>query len=295
MQWTEKYRPKDLNSIFNQDILIKICKNKEFIQNMPHLLFYGNAGIGKTTTALSLCKTIYGSDIIKERVLETNASQERGIQVVRDIITMFAKNSINKSKYDNFINPDYKIIILDECDAMTIDAQYALRRIIEIYSKTTRFILICNFIDKIIEPIQSRCALYKFKSFTNENIKLVLDNIIIKENLKISKNIMNHICNKSYGDMRKAINMLYMMRNINDISVLKYEDIINNSLSPLEIAQDLIADNWDIEDIFDIFITFALKKNNIDLIKKIYQGYNNIKNKNSVLIELINILSFIKN
>ena len=146
--WNEKYRPTNINKITNTDIKNLILSNNN-LSNLQHLLFYGSSGIGKTTTALALCKYLYNnnskyiniySKIMNERVLELNASDERGIKVVREKIKIFASQSINT--YDNIV--PFKIIILDEADTMTNDSQYALRRIIEQYSYITRFILICK-------------------------------------------------------------------------------------------------------------------------------------------------------
>lgn len=294
--WTEKYRPYKLENIKNQDILIKILSNKDLQQNLPHLILYGEPGIGKTTTALALCKTIFTSEIIKSRVLELNASDSRGIEVIRTIIKTFAKNTINKVPNC----PNYKVIILDEFDAMTYDAQYALRRIIEIYSNTTRFILICNYLEKIIDPIQSRCALYKFKKFTTTNIKTVIDKIALKENINLTDNKIKYITYKSNGDMRKAINLLYYIRNTDE------ELIDNNFINKikndelLDVVQEIICENYEITEILDQIKEYLIdnnsnnNSNNKESILKLVNGEQNINLKNSVFIELINICNSIK-
>ena len=168
--WVEKNRPQNLNEICYQDdvkkVLISFVKNK----NIPHLLFFGPSGCGKTSSILSLAKDLFGEEY-KNRIKELNASDERGINVIREKIKNYSQESINL----NSNIPPWKIIILDEADNMTIESQYALRRIMEEYSKVTRFCIICNYHNKIIDPIVSRCSVFRFKP---------IPNIIIKNQLK---------------------------------------------------------------------------------------------------------------
>tara|TARA_Y100000589_G_scaffold297994_1_gene306189 strand:- start:857 stop:1834 length:978 start_codon:yes stop_codon:yes gene_type:complete len=200
--WVEKYRPQNLESISGQENLVNTL-NLSLRNNMlPHLLFYGPPGTGKTSTILAISKSIYPTDRY-ERVLELNASHERGITVVRNKIKKFAKNAIkNNSKYP------FKLVILDEADTMTYDAQTALRRCIEEYSKITRFCIICNYSSKIIEPIKSRCAIFKFNLIKNNVLIETLENICKKENITYNHNLLSKIAKYSRGDFRKSISSL---------------------------------------------------------------------------------------
>ena len=158
MQWVEKYRPESLDQITTQYNIIQSLKNGIKTKNIPHLIFYGGPGCGKTSTILALAKELFGKKNYLNRIIELNASDERGINVVREKIKMYAKQAIN---YKDDM-PPWKIIILDEADTMTSDSQFALRRIIEENSKITRFCFICNYHNKIIDPIISRCSIFFF-------------------------------------------------------------------------------------------------------------------------------------
>jgi len=209
MHWVEKYRPKSLNEVTSQDNIIDSLRKTLFTKNLPHLIFYGPSGCGKTSTILALAKELFGKEYWSDRIIELNASDERGINIVRDKIKMYAKKSI---KYNPNI-PPWKIIILDEADTITSDSQFALRRIIEEYSNITRFCIICNYHDKIIEPIISRCSLFCFKPISETNIINKLKLITVKEECNFDDNIINKICKFSRGDLRKAINLLQNTNN----------------------------------------------------------------------------------
>ena len=200
--WVEKYRPMKLSSIINQKEVIGSLKSLlKNIAEMPHLMFSGSAGVGKTTTALCLAREILG-DYWKDYTLELNASDERGISMVRDRVKKFARFAGLDTKIP------FKLIILDEADEMTADAQTALRRIIEDTAGYCRFIMIANNISKIIEPLQSRCAVFKFTRIHEDDIISHLEEICKKEKIKFDKNGLETIHNYSEGDMRHAINIL---------------------------------------------------------------------------------------
>lgn len=210
--WIEKYRPTKLNNIIGQEHVIltlnKLAENKTTI---PNLLFYGLPGVGKTTTVLALCFELFGPDNINNRVLELNASDERGVDVVRDQIMNFAKKSLSPAD-PNYPSPDIKIIILDEVDAMTKDAQSALRKIMEDYLKNTRFCLICNYIEKLIKPLVSRCMFFNFKPLKSKIIITHLKKIAERENMDINDKIITNIYKTYNGDLRQAINSLQQLK-----------------------------------------------------------------------------------
>jgi replication factor C small subunit len=207
IMWVEKYRPKNLDQVINQKEIIKGLKNLLHKPNeLPHLLFAGAAGIGKTTTALCLAREILGESW-KRDTLELNASDERGIKMVRERVKEFA--SIMRISFDQTENVrPFKIIILDEADEMTAEAQTALRRIIEDSSKTTRFIFICNYISHIIEPIQSRCVIFRFSKVPIEEVVRHLESICKNEEIQFDEKALYAICEHTNGDLRHSINIL---------------------------------------------------------------------------------------
>ncbi|HIE14958.1 TPA: replication factor C small subunit [Candidatus Bathyarchaeota archaeon] len=198
--WAEKYRPKRLDEIINQEHVV--ARIKVFVEdrNIPHMLFAGPPGTGKTTMALCIARELYG-DQWRQNVLETNASDERGIGVVRGKIKDFARTMAMGGA-------EYRIIILDEADALTSEAQQALRRTMEAYSATVRFILICNYSSKIIPPIQSRTAVFRFKTLSEEHVKKFIDWIIKGESLQIEETAIRAVMHLCEGDLRKVANLL---------------------------------------------------------------------------------------
>ncbi|MCD6549097.1 replication factor C small subunit [Candidatus Micrarchaeota archaeon] len=200
LPWVEKYRPKTLDEIIGQDEIVASLKAFVKKKNMPHLLFAGPPGVGKTTATLALARELFGEDF-KSSLLELNASDERGIDIVRGKIKDFAR-TVALSEVP------FKIVFLDEADSLTADAQHALRRTMELYSNITRFILSCNYSSKIIQPIQSRCAVFRFSYLSEDDIKKMLNRIIKSEKLKVDKKALEAIIYISEGDMRKAINAL---------------------------------------------------------------------------------------
>lgn len=222
--WINKYRPKTINDIISQDDVVKILKS--YIDgvktNLPHMLLHGPPGTGKTSTILSIVNELFKLD--DERVLELNASDERGINIVRTKILSFARASIN----NNSTMPPYKVIILDEADAMTNDAQSALRKIVEENSKITRFCFICNNKNDIIEPIKSRCMNYKFKPVMKPLISQKLQEIASEESYPISENLTEKIASISRGDLRKGITLLQHTKYIYDMNNdITLDDVYN--------------------------------------------------------------------
>jgi replication factor C subunit 2/4 len=205
--WVDKYRPHHIESLVHQDEVKKVLLNTLKTGNLPNFIFYGPPGTGKTSAILALAYQLFGPKLIAERVLELNASDERKINVVREKIIKFAKESISNPD-PNYPSPPYKIIILDEADAITLDAQSALRKVIESASKITRFCFTCNYIEKIIQPIISRCVKFRFKPLSLDLLSERLAKIAILENIKINKDCVERISEISGGDGRKAIMIL---------------------------------------------------------------------------------------
>ncbi|MCA9487950.1 MAG: replication factor C small subunit [Nanoarchaeota archaeon] len=198
--WTEKYRPKKFIEMAGQEDVVKRVEALTKSLNIPHLLLAGPAGTGKSTLALIVVKELFG-DTWRDNYLELNASDERGIQIVRDKVKNFARTK-------SLGNIPFKIIFLDEADALTPEAQQALRRTMENYSSTCRFIMSCNYSSKIIDPIQSRCAIFRFKLLEKKDIEKVLRRIADSESLILNPEAIDTLYEGSEGDCRRSVNLL---------------------------------------------------------------------------------------
>ncbi len=204
--WIEKYRPKKLNDLIGQQAIVERLKAYVHTKNVPHLIFAGPAGTGKTTSALALARELFQSTW-QQNFHELNASDERGIGIIRGKIKDFARTA-------PIGNSSFKIIFLDEADALTPDAQAALRRTIERYSHICRFILSVNYSSKIIEPIQSRCAIFRFKPLTPDDVKKLTRRIASAEKLQVTPEALDTLIFISRGDLRKALNTLQVAASL---------------------------------------------------------------------------------
>lgn len=198
--WTEKYRPKTFSEVLGQVEVVSRVKAFVEQKNMPHLLFSGPAGVGKTTLSLVVARQMFGEGW-HQNFLELNASDERGIDVIRNKVKDFARTRA-------IGDVPFKVIYLDECDALTREAQQALRRTMENYTKTCRFILSCNYSSKIIDPIQSRCAVFRFKPLNQKNIESVVEHIAKNEGLTVTDGAKKALYDISEGDCRRVENLL---------------------------------------------------------------------------------------
>ena len=255
--WIEKYRPRKLDDITQDDNLIALFKNSIKTQNISHFLFYGPPGTGKTSAILAIGREIF-KDQFNNRVIEFNASDDRGINAVREKITHEAKKYVtNAIAEDGTQLPSYKIIILDEADSMTDEAQDALRVIIEEYSTVTRFCFICNYINKITDAIKSRCSVIYFKKLNNKCMLNKLNEIAVKESMVLQKKIINVIIDVSNGDMRKAIMLLQNLKYLYNFkkSIHKSFNTMNlkelNFISNSHMADDISEHVYE-SDIYDI-------------------------------------------
>lgn len=225
--WTEKYRPTKFSELVGQEDIVKRVESLTASMNIPHLLFAGPPGIGKSTMALITVKNLYGQNW-HENYLELNASDERGINVVREKVKSFARTK-------SLGNVPFKVIFLDEADALTTEAQQALRRTMENYSSTCRFILSCNYSSKIVDPIQSRCAIFRFKLLEKKEIEKYLNRIAENENLNIEPKAMELIYEGSEGDCRKATNLLQSTASISPTINFELVSTMLSSAKPKDI------------------------------------------------------------
>ncbi|KAG5031410.1 hypothetical protein JHK82_015020 [Glycine max] len=264
--WVEKYRPKQVKDVAHQDEVVR-C---------PHMLFYGPPGTGKTTTALAIAHQLFGPELYKSRVLELNASDDRGINVVRTKIKDFAAVAVGTNQCKNgYPCPPFKIIVLDEADSMTEDAQFygfkqptiavqnALRRTMETYSKVTRFFFICNYVSRIIEPLASRCAKFRFKPLSEEIMSSRILYISQEEGLCLDAEALSTLSFISHGDLRRAITYLQSAARLFGSSISSENLISVSGVVPAKVVEALLK---------------ACKSGNFDLANKevnnfIAEGY----------------------
>jgi replication factor C subunit 2/4 len=251
----------------------------------PHLLLYGPPGTGKTSTILSFALELYGPNIFSKRVLELNASDERGINVVRNKIITFAKGALGNSD-PNYPCPPYKIIILDEADSMTTEAQSALRAVMETLSGITRFCFICNYVNQIIEPIASRCVKFRYKPIENSIMAEKLKSIMVKEKFQLDDIIIEKLLELSKGDIRAGIISLQYMKYMTDYKHNLYSKNTKKIIGPMETSfQPTLEDIYEttnymrphiIEDVWNKIISIDTNiidvKHEANILKK--QGYS---------------------
>ncbi|XP_034934645.1 replication factor C subunit 4 isoform X2 [Chelonus insularis] len=215
--WVEKYRPRTVDDVVEQGEVVEVLRQCMSGGDFPNLLFYGPPGTGKTSTILAAARQLFGN-IYKDRILELNASDERGIDVIRDKVKSFSQLTASNTRPDGKPCPSFKIVILDEADSMTHAAQSALRRTMEKESHSTRFCLICNYVSRIIEPLTSRCTKFRFKPLGQEKIIEKLEYIAKEENIQCDKYVLTKLVDASGGDLRKAITSLQSVSRLKGTS-----------------------------------------------------------------------------
>ncbi|XP_050435309.1 replication factor C subunit 4 [Adelges cooleyi] len=224
--WVEKYRPRTVDEVSEQTEIVAVLKQcLEQGADMPHLLFYGPPGTGKTSTIIAAARQLFG-DMYKERMLELNASDDRGIQVIRDKVKTFAQLTASDKRPDGKPCPPFKIVVLDEADSMTAPAQAALRRTIERETKTTRFCLICNYVSCIIDPLTSRCSKFRFKPLSHDIMLARLEHISKEEGIKCAPRVLARLVDASGGDMRRAITSLQSTARLKGEEGIEEDDVL---------------------------------------------------------------------
>ncbi|MFP4402676.1 MAG: replication factor C small subunit [Candidatus Nanoarchaeia archaeon] len=281
--WVDKYRPESFKDIIGQKEFVSRIEAFVKSKNMPHLLFAGTPGTGKTTTALVIAKELYGKEYLQGNYLELNASDERGIDVIRNQIKEFAK-------MQSLAQVPYKIICLDEADSLTKEAQQALRRTMERYSATCRFILACNELSKIIDPIQSRCVIFKFKGLKEEDLKTLIETISSHESLKVDEDAKTRLIEISRGDVRKLENTMQAASVLDKhVSV----ELINEVTNAVEIKELDEMINYTLKGDFKKARDLMIKLKSVyglsalEIIKEIYSAVVNLDIEESKIIKMV--------
>ncbi|HLC32087.1 MAG TPA: replication factor C small subunit [Candidatus Nanoarchaeia archaeon] len=279
--WTEKYRPGTFEEVVGQQEIIKRVRSMVQAMNIPHFLFAGPAGIGKSTLALIIVKELFG-ERWRENYLELNASDERGIDVVRQKVKDFARTRAIE-------NVPFKVIFLDEADALTQEAQQALRRTMENYAATCRFIMSCNYSSKIIDPIQSRCVVFRFKLLEKKDISHVIKRIAEAEKLKLAEDLFETLYDASEGDCRRAINLLQATASISPDITAEMVKMISSSTKPKDIKVVLdYALAGDFLNARDKLLDLMLKESvaGTDIIKAIQKEIWNLQIEPEIKVRL---------
>ncbi len=279
--WTEKYRPNKFEDILGQDEIVKRVKNLTSSMNIPHLLLAGPAGTGKSSLAIVIVKELFGENW-KENFLELNASDTRGIDVVRQEVKNFARTK-------SLGEVPFKVIFLDEADALTREAQQALRRTMENYTSTCRFVLSCNYSSKIIDPIQSRCAIFRFKLLERKDIFKKIKEIAEKEKLSVDEKAMISLYEASEGDCRRVINL---MQATSAITTNITEEIVNTISSSAKPADIKVALEYALageflksrEKLLDVMLKESISGQ--DAIKAIQREIWNLPVENALKVKL---------
>jgi replication factor C small subunit len=265
--WTEKYRPRKFSEIRGQKDVVARIKGFVERKNMPHVLFAGPAGVGKTTLSLVVARELYGEEW-RHSFLELNASDERGIDVIRNKVKDFARTR-------GLGDVPFKIIYLDECDALTKEAQQALRRTMENYTQTTRFILSCNYSSKIIDPIQSRCAIFRFKPLEEKELLALIDKIAENEKLKVTKEAKQALIEVSGGDVRRLENLLQACASQKEAVDEETVFQVASFAKPKEVDEMLLhATKGDFLKAKDLLLRIMLEYglSGLDVIKQVQQA-----------------------
>ncbi|XP_042229022.1 replication factor C subunit 4-like [Homarus americanus] len=262
--WVEKYRPKTVEDVAYQDEVVAVLKSTIKGADLPNLLFYGPPGTGKTSTILAAARQLFG-DLFHQRVLELNASDERGIQVVREKVKNFAQTTVSSTRPDGKPCIPYKIIILDEADSMTNAAQAALRRTMEKQSRTTRFCLICNYVSRIIEPLTSRCSKFRFKPLAQDIMVKRLSYICEEENVKYEDGVLQDLIETSEGDLRRAITTLQSAARLRDGEEISQHDVY-------EIT-GVVPVKW-LDELFEVCMSNSYEKLSEFLTTMMAEGYS---------------------
>lgn len=301
LPWVEKYRPSSLDKIISHNEITSTLKNLIDSSRVPHMIFYGPSGTGKTTTILACAREIYGSDV-NSMVLELNGSDDRGINVVREQIKEF-------SSTNNFLAQcnKLKLVILDEADSMTYDAQFALRRVIENNTTNTRFCFVCNYITKIIPGIQSRCIIFKFSPISHtqhiDHIKMICRD----EHVNITEQCIHEIVKISEGDMRRSINLLqalHLANNENADNIIDINELYNTTGHPSPVVKEGIINTVINNDIYNGYtkLLSIKQENNLcvnDILKELTEyvlqlNISNIK-MSKLLIQMAKIETYLAN